>query len=101
MSEEPQYNRQTLGEISKLFDEAERAIKYVEDFDGVLTVPAVNQLRYSGNHLVRYLTEADPDELRDALKHVKRSHLYGQVNIRNTFRRSLLKVNCIPDTFTP
>ena len=73
MSEEPQYDRQILEEISKLFNEAERAIKYVEDFDGVLTVPAVNQLRYCGNHLVRYLVTIDPDELRDALKHVKRA----------------------------
>jgi len=73
MSEEPQYDRQILREISKLFTEAERAIKYVEDFDGVLTVPAVNQLRYCGNHLVRYLATVDPDELRDALKHVKRA----------------------------
>ena len=73
MSEEPQYDHQILREISKLFTEAERAIKYVEDFDGVLTVPAINQLRYCGNHLVRYLTTVDPDELRDALKHVKRA----------------------------
>ncbi len=73
MSEEPMYDRETLREISSLYQEAERAIKYVEDFDGVLTVPAVNQLRYAGNHLNRYLAEVDPDELRDALKHVKRA----------------------------
>ncbi|KJS02232.1 MAG: hypothetical protein VR65_06195 [Desulfobulbaceae bacterium BRH_c16a] len=73
MSEEPQYDRETLREISRLYQEAERAIKYVEDFDGVLTVPAINQLRYAGNHLIRYLAENKQDELRDALKHVKRA----------------------------
>lgn len=58
----------------ELFAEAERAIKEVEDSDGELVVPAVNQLRYTGNHLVRYLSNpANKDELRDAEKHCKRA----------------------------
>ncbi len=63
-----------LARICSLFKEAERAIKEIEDIGNELIVPAVNQLRYTGNHLVRYL--ADPDnksELFDAEKHCKRA----------------------------
>lgn len=69
--------QQTLKEICDRFGEAERAIKEVEDIGGELVVPAVNQLRYTGNHLIRYLS--DPlgrtamDELGDAVKHCKRA----------------------------
>lgn len=73
----PADHRQTLQEIRDLFAEAEQVIKEVEDFGGELVVPAANQLRYTGNHLIRYL--ADPDcaaaeeELFDAIKHCKRA----------------------------
>ncbi|MDF1615250.1 hypothetical protein [Desulfurivibrio dismutans] len=73
----PADHRQTLQEIRDLFAEAEQVIKEVEDFGGELVVPAANQLRYTGNHLIRYL--ADPDcaaaeeELSDAIKHCKRA----------------------------
>ncbi len=67
----------TLQEICVLFTEAERAIKEVEDTGGELIVPAVNQLRYTGNHLIRYLSdpavEAARYELADAIKHCKRA----------------------------
>lgn len=64
-----------LHEISDLFLEAEKAIKDIEDFGGELIVPAVNQLRYTGNHLVRYLNDpsGDGDELDSAAKHCKRA----------------------------
>ena len=77
MSLSPSDQQQTLKEICVLFKEAERAIKEVEDIGGELVVPAVNQLRYTGNHLIRYLS--DPlgstamDELGDAVKHCKRA----------------------------
>jgi hypothetical protein len=66
-----------LQEICALFTEAERAIKEVEDTGGELIVPAVNQLRYTGNHLIRYLSdpavEESGNELADAIKHCKRA----------------------------
>jgi hypothetical protein len=77
MSLPPLDQQQTLTEICDLFKKAERAIKEVEDIGGELVVPAVNQLRYTGNHLIRYLS--DPlgstamDELGDAVKHCKRA----------------------------
>ncbi|MDA3895703.1 MAG: hypothetical protein PF482_06100 [Desulfobacteraceae bacterium] len=49
-------HQEALREIQELFAEAEKAIKYIEDFGGELVVPSVNQLRYTGNHLVRYLS---------------------------------------------
>lgn len=74
MSEEPQYDQKALCEIVELFNEAEAAIKYIEDFGENLIVPSVNQLRYTGNHLVRYLASpGNHEELKDAAKHVKRA----------------------------
>jgi len=77
MSGVPSEDQSTIREICALFTEAEHAIKEVEDSGGELIVPAVNQLRYTGNHLVRYLSdpgvEAARDELDDAIKHCKRA----------------------------
>jgi hypothetical protein len=74
MSEEPAYDKTALSVIAELFTEAESAIKYIEDFGENLLVPAVNQLRYTGNHLIRYLSSPDnTEELNDATKHVKRA----------------------------
>lgn len=70
-------HQQSLQEIRTLFTEAEQAIKEVEDTGGELIVPAVNQLRYTGNHLIRYLSNPASDtaeaELTDAAKHCKRA----------------------------
>ena len=63
-----------LSKVCSLFQEAERAIKEIEDIGNELIVPAVNQLRYTGNHLIRYL--ADPSrktELFEAERHCKRA----------------------------
>lgn len=63
-----------LGEVAERFAEAEVAIKEVEDTGSELIVPAVNQLRYTGNHLIRYLNDpSDIDSLTDAVKHCKRA----------------------------
>lgn len=74
MSLPPPDHLHTLKEICDLFEEAERAIKEVEDTGAELVVPAVNQLRYTGNHLIRYLSNtSDTEELTDAAKHCKRA----------------------------
>jgi hypothetical protein len=77
MSLTPDEHQQVLQEICDLFKEAEQAIKEVEDTGGELIVPAVNQLRYTGNHLIRYLSDPScakaADELADAAKHCKRA----------------------------
>jgi len=74
MSRQTQLDHGRLAEIRDLFGEAEEVIKQIEYFDGELTVPAVNQLRYAGNHLLRYLANpSDIEELNDAAKHCRRS----------------------------
>ncbi len=63
-----------LAKICDLFKEAERAIKEIEDIGNELIVPAVNQLRYTGNHLVRYLADpSNESELFEAERHCKRA----------------------------
>ncbi len=67
-------DQELLAYISKLFREAEIAIKEIEDFGSELVVPAINQLRYCGNHLVRYLSDTgNKEELEDSVKHCKRA----------------------------
>lgn len=77
MSLSPTDHQPALQEICTLFTEAERAIKEVEDTGGELIIPAVNQLRYTGNHLIRYLSAPTAPEsgaeLSDAAKHCKRA----------------------------
>ncbi len=100
--------QQDLQEIVELFSEAERAIKEVEDIGGELIVPAVNQLRYTGNHLVRYLADLqNTDELADAKKHCKRAtydayeaailyHLSLYQKFKDDYRKTIIN-SIIPD----
>lgn len=63
-----------IEEIVLLFQKAEAAIKKVEVTQSELIVPAVNQLRYAGCHLIRYLKNSeDNDQLNDVVRHCKRS----------------------------
>ncbi len=74
MNSEFEDDQKQLAHIGELFNEAEIAIKEIEDFGSELVVPAVNQLRYCGNHLVRYLSDTDnKEELEDSVKHCKRA----------------------------
>ncbi len=71
MSSIPDNDHEQLTLIAELFKEAEDAIK---DIGSELVIPAVNQLRYCGNHLARYLSNTDNnEELQDAAKHCKRA----------------------------
>jgi hypothetical protein len=60
--------------LRALFDDAEDAIKAVEPTHG-LHVPAVNQLRYAGHHLLRYLGSGgqDTEEMTKAQRHCQRA----------------------------
>lgn len=62
-------------EVCLLFSNAEDKIKKVEHLSGGVIIPAVNQLRYAGQHLVRTLNgcEAPEEELRQAVGHCKRA----------------------------
>lgn len=67
-------DEEKIEEIVLLFQKAEVAIKKVELIQNELIVPAVNQLRYAGCHLIRYLKNSeDNDQLDDVARHCKRS----------------------------
>ena len=60
-----------------LFKEAEDALSEAEGVCGELGVPAINQLRYAGHHILRFQTETDPNLIREeyqrAVRHCKRA----------------------------
>lgn len=68
-----------LHEAQKLFQEAETRIKNQEALAKGVYIPAINELRYAGRHIIDALslTEADPtksiDEIYKAQKHCKRA----------------------------
>lgn len=58
----------------RLFAEAEAAIKEVELEQAELIIPAVNELRYAGYHISKYINEPEAiDELDRAIGHCKRA----------------------------
>ena len=62
-------------EVCTLFSNAEDKIKKIEHLAGGVIIPAVNQLRYAGQHLVRTLNGNgdSKEELRQAVNHCKRA----------------------------
>ena len=62
-------------EVVQLYDEAERAIKHLERrLSKTLTFPSVNQLRYAGKHLTRFISNGQAvEQLNDAAKHCRRA----------------------------
>lgn len=57
-----------LREVAKHWKTAEHRIKRTERFNSKLTVPAVNELRYAGYHLLEALSATDPNTAEEALK---------------------------------
>ena len=64
-------------EILRLYNEAESFIKEVELCVSEIAFPAINELRYSGHHLLKALASADREqfkkELSDGVDHCHRS----------------------------
>ncbi|MBF0109266.1 MAG: hypothetical protein HQL76_08830 [Magnetococcales bacterium] len=67
-----------LNTISELFRNAEIEIKLAEQMSGNIIIPAINELRYAGNHLLKGLLASSPKEQREqyfrALRHCQRAH---------------------------
>jgi len=67
----------TIDLIKRHYRRAERAIKRCEMIALAVPTPAVNQLRYAGNHALKAMTAIDADlqrqELEDAERHCKRA----------------------------
>lgn len=63
-------------ELGRLFKEAEDAIHVAETITGDLPLPAVNQLRYAGHHLLKAknaVGEGPDEHLQRARRHCQRS----------------------------
>ena len=59
-------------ELYSLFRKAEAAMKVVEEWEGDLIVPSINQLRYAGGHLLNFLSQDESVQNEEDLKKVKR-----------------------------
>lgn len=73
MSTQKQINQAELEKLDALFKKAELSIKGTEHQTNTLFIPAINELRYAGHHLLRYLTDGDDDNLISSQKHCKRA----------------------------
>ena len=71
------YDPDDLARIQDLYNKAECFIKHVETHQTEISIPAINELRYAGHHLLKALTADDRDalqkELRKAESHCQRS----------------------------
>lgn len=84
-----------LREIVALFDEAERKVKEVEQFNQELSVPSINELRYVGYHIARALCGEDgsveiTEQLHKAKGHCQRAiydaHEIGIIHLLEQIR---------------
>ncbi len=65
-----------FSEVTRLYCDAEQKIKKVEHLTTEVAIPAINQLRYAGQHLVRVvggLSENPKEDLEQAENHCKRA----------------------------
>ena len=67
----------TLQQYRNLYDRADSFAREVWQFRGTVALPAHNQLRYAGHHLLKSLgpdgTITDIDKLREAISHCERA----------------------------
>lgn len=84
MQENDRITNDTLEQIKRIFIETEDQIKKSERATQQLHIPAINELRYAGHHLLKGLTNnhaSERDEqLRRALRHCQRAR-YDAVEI--------------------
>ncbi|GBE37820.1 hypothetical protein BMS3Bbin08_00417 [bacterium BMS3Bbin08] len=59
--------------VKQLYADAESALKLVERVAEEVTIPTINQLRYAGQHLTRFISANDKEELRKAANHCQRA----------------------------
>ena len=68
---------QTFSHYRKLYEEADRFAREVAEFRQAISIPAHNELRYAGHHLLQALddsgTVADEEQLRRACSHCERA----------------------------
>jgi hypothetical protein len=60
--------------VHELFGQAEKRIKLVEQLDQEIVIPAINQLRYVGQHVLESLMSNDQEERR---KHIEEAEIHA------------------------
>ncbi|MHA5986296.1 hypothetical protein ACVSMR_05660 [Pseudomonas aeruginosa] len=80
-------------ELARLYRQAEEKIKLVENLSQELSIPAVNELRYAGYHMVQYLSgDGEPEvELKKAQNHCKRA-IYDAVEAGITHQLEMIRI---------
>lgn len=80
-------------ELARLYRQAEEKIKLVENLSQELSIPAVNELRYAGYHMVQYLSgNGDSEiELKKAQNHCKRA-IYDAVEAGITHQLEMIRI---------
>jgi len=63
--------KEAIREIVKLFDQAEDKVKEVEQLDGTISIPSINELRYAGYHLARIFCKEDSAEIDKQINKAK------------------------------
>lgn len=71
-------SKEEISVINQLFLEAEKSIKDCENITNELPQGAVNELRYAGKHLTKFLLEEDKEELNKFYRHCKRAQYDAQ-----------------------
>jgi len=61
----------TIKEVVKLFDQAEDKVKEVEQLDGNISIPSINELRYAGYHLARLFCEEEIEAMDKQINKAK------------------------------
>ena len=68
--------KERIVELKKLFDLAEKYAKEVEMLESAVVVPAINELRYAGHHILSAIDDEGSiaeDELTKAIGHCQRA----------------------------
>lgn len=80
-------------ELVRLFQLAENKIKLIENLNGALSIPAINELRYAGYHMAQYLEGTGEEveaQLSKAENHCKRA-IYDAVEAGIIHQLELIK----------
>lgn len=62
-----------LQELQRLWKKAEDKLKEVERISEGVVIPSVNELRYAGYHLLKYLRDGSKEDLTKAQSHCQRA----------------------------
>ena len=66
-----------IGELRTLYDKADQFVREVAEFEDEVTIPAINELRYAGHHLLQAIDDdgsiSNEEQFRRAVSHCERA----------------------------